>query len=443
MTDEGVGRRIRELRQEQGLLQAALVKPGLLSAGYLSLIESGRRRPSPEVLRYLAEQLGTTPDHLATGRQPDLWQETERRLAFAELALQHATAEDALREFEAVTRSGPPPFHARAELGRARALELLGRTEQAITAYEALWKAAEPGTALWAERATDVLRCSRDLGDYGYAADLGERAMATFEDLGVEWSDSAVRLGVTLAGVYIHRSDLVRAAHLLRRLIEISDGTGSPLARGSAYWNAAVTAHYQGRGADAKAFADRALALFGETDHQRNLAVLRTFYGELLLDGEPADPGQAREFLLDAHDRLTQLGSPAEISECETYLARAAVQLGDLDEALRWAQAARSRLTADAAPVAEAEALIALGMVHLAANDPAQAFAALDEGERALAHAAPGRSVVNLWNRMGSLHEERGDTTAALRSYRQGLTAAGYRQPSRPLTRSDVTASAG
>ncbi|WP_431916425.1 helix-turn-helix domain-containing protein [Nonomuraea jabiensis] len=435
MTDEAVGKRIRELRQEQRLSQAELVKPGLLSAGYLSLIESGRRRPSPEVLRYLAERLGTTPDHLATGRQPDLWQETERRLSFAELALEHATAEAALSEFEEISRSGPPPYHPRAELGRARALELLGRTEQAFAAYEALWKAAEPGTALWAERATDLLRCSRDLGDYGYAADLGERAMATFEDLGVEWSDSSVRLGVTLAGVYIHRGDLVRAARLLRRLIEISDSTGSPLARGSAYWNAAVTAHYQGRGADAKAFADRALALFGETDHQRNLAVLRTFYGELLLDGEPADPGQAREFLLDAHERLTQLASPAEISECETYLARAAVRLGDLDEALRWAQAARSRLTADAAPTAEAEAAIALGMVHLAADDARQAAAALAEGERVLERATPGRAVVSLWNRLADLHEERGDTTAALRAYRQAMTAAGYRQPSHPLTR--------
>ncbi|MGW0810289.1 hypothetical protein [Nonomuraea sp. NPDC002799] len=113
-------------------------------------------------------------------------------------------------------------------------------------------------------------------------------------------------------------------------------------------------------------------------------------------------------FLLDAHDRLTQLASPAEISECETYLARAAVQLVDLDEALRWALAARSRLTADAAPVAEAEALIALGMVHLAANDSAQAVAALTDGERALDRATPGHAVVTLWNRLGNLHEERG-----------------------------------
>ncbi|WP_433437172.1 helix-turn-helix domain-containing protein [Nonomuraea sp. CA-141351] len=433
MIDDGVGQRIRELRQEQGRSQAELVKPGLLSAGYLSLIESGRRRPSPEVLRHLAEQLGTTPDHLATGRQPDLWQETERRLAFAELALHHATAEDALSEFEEVKQTAPPPFHTRAELGRAQALELLGRAEQAFAAYEALWKATEPGTALWAERATDMLRCSRELGDYGYAADLGERAMATFEDLGMEWSDSAVRLGVTLAGVYIHRGDLVRAARLLRRLIDISDSTGSPLARGSAYWNAAVTAHYQGRGADAKAFADRALALFGETDHQRNLAVLRTFYGEMLLDGEPAEPRQALQFLLDAHERLTQLASPAEISECETNLARASVQLGDLDEALRWAQAARSRLTADAAPVARAEALIALGMVHIAMNDQPQAAAVLAEGEHALQRAASGHGAVILWSRLGSLHEERGDITGALRAYRQAVKVAGYHQPTHLL----------
>ncbi|MBT2224357.1 helix-turn-helix transcriptional regulator [Nonomuraea sp. NEAU-A123] len=434
MADGDIGNRIRELRRKRRLSQADLVKPGLLSASYLSLIESGQRRPSSEVLRHLAELLDTTPEHLLTGRHPASWQETERRLAFAELALHNSSPQDALSEFEAVLDEGPPPLHPRARLGRARALELLGRTEEALNAYEALWKAAESGTGEWAERATDVLRCSRDAGDFSYACDLGERAMAAFEELGLPWSDEVVRLGVSLAGVYIVRDDLTRASRLLQRLIEVSDDMGSPLARGSAYWNAAIVAHHRARDADAKALADRALALFGETDHHRNLAVLRHTYGSLLLETKDAEPVKAREILLDAHDRLTSVGGPVELRECEVSLSRAATQLGEPEEALRWAQAARSRIASGTSRAGEAQALITLGLAQITADHRDDGIATLAQGEHALEQATPGRAAVDLWNRLAVHYEQRGDAAAALRAYRQAMKAAGYRLPATERT---------
>ncbi|MFI7702485.1 hypothetical protein [Nonomuraea sp. NPDC049480] len=97
----------------------------------------------------------------------------------------------------------------------------------------------------------------------------------------------------------------------MQRLISISDTLGSPLAaRASACWNAAVTAYRHGRSADALVLAERALALFGETDHARDLAMLRAGYGLVLLDGDPAEPERAHEILLDARHRFTRLGTP-------------------------------------------------------------------------------------------------------------------------------------
>lgn len=53
------GRRLRDLRLEKGLTQAALAGDGL-STGYLSRLESGGRPPTPRVLNYLVHRLGVS-----------------------------------------------------------------------------------------------------------------------------------------------------------------------------------------------------------------------------------------------------------------------------------------------------------------------------------------------------------------------------------------------
>ncbi|WP_432194840.1 helix-turn-helix domain-containing protein [Streptomyces sp. bgisy027] len=58
-TQPAFGRRMRELRLRAGMSQAELAAPGL-SASYVSLLESGKREPSPEVVAVLAEKLGVT-----------------------------------------------------------------------------------------------------------------------------------------------------------------------------------------------------------------------------------------------------------------------------------------------------------------------------------------------------------------------------------------------
>ena len=52
-----IGDRVRQLRTSKGLSQQALTGDGI-SAGYVSLIESGKRTPSPEVAAKLAQRLG-------------------------------------------------------------------------------------------------------------------------------------------------------------------------------------------------------------------------------------------------------------------------------------------------------------------------------------------------------------------------------------------------
>lgn len=59
--------RLKHLREARGIQQLDLAEQLNISAGNLSLIESGRRRPSPAVAQKMAEILSTESCQLEVG----------------------------------------------------------------------------------------------------------------------------------------------------------------------------------------------------------------------------------------------------------------------------------------------------------------------------------------------------------------------------------------
>src|SRR5438128_6124165 len=70
---EGVGARLKRLRNERGLSQRDLSSPGV-SYAYISRIEADVREPSVKALRKLAAKLGVTLEQLETGQTTPLEQ---------------------------------------------------------------------------------------------------------------------------------------------------------------------------------------------------------------------------------------------------------------------------------------------------------------------------------------------------------------------------------
>src|ERR687887_851694 len=138
-----VGDRVRNLRLTKRLSQAQLAGHDL-SDSYISLIESGKRTPTPAVLRLLAERLGCTAEYLADGIEPEQRTHLEVRGRFADLSLLSGDLEGALKGFdEVIARSDSAGLTTRAKWGRARTLEELGRIEEAILAFEEIREAME------------------------------------------------------------------------------------------------------------------------------------------------------------------------------------------------------------------------------------------------------------------------------------------------------------
>src|SRR5947209_12226166 len=78
--------RLKALRRGAGLSQTELAGDGI-SPSYVSLLESGRRTPSPAVAALLAAKLGCSASQLLDGEPSERERGLQLELAYAELTL--------------------------------------------------------------------------------------------------------------------------------------------------------------------------------------------------------------------------------------------------------------------------------------------------------------------------------------------------------------------
>src|SRR5207249_1097185 len=148
------------------------------TVSYVSLIESGRRRPSAKAIEHLSRRLSVTARFLATGIPEGVEESLRYQTEQARLTLREGRAEDAERAIRVVlARSGEYGLTeletlATAELGGI--LVQSGRVREGIDAYE---EALQREGLTERERAMAVAalgRAYRAVGDLTYAVELVE-----------------------------------------------------------------------------------------------------------------------------------------------------------------------------------------------------------------------------------------------------------------------------
>ncbi|MFC5185894.1 helix-turn-helix domain-containing protein [Actinomadura harenae] len=459
-----VGERVRNLRLTRRLSQAQLAGHDL-SDSYISLIESGKRTPTPTVLRMLAERLGCTPEYLAEGVEPEQRAHLEVRERHAHLALLAGDPRGAASVFEdVIKRSDDPDLTARAREGQARALERLGRIDDAIALFEELREQAErdPGRTSWLPPVISLARCYHAVGDLGQAIALGERTLTRLDELGLTRGHERIEVGRMLLLAYVDRSEFERAHALGRTLLAAEEagrsGDGDTLS--ACYQRASVTALDQNAIGDSLYFADQALAVRGEGTRPRALARLDLAAAKALLRGVPAFTAETpvRESMplgaspAAAEEALRLLKGAedlegAEITERTVETARALVILGQpaqaishLEEFLETGMALavpdEDVLTAlgplpDTDSVARthkvAQARLVLARARVAQRDPKAALVVLRAASTQLTSLPASRASARLLHELGDLFQFAGDTHAATTAYRRALEAVGLR----------------
>ncbi|GGM65425.1 hypothetical protein GCM10010106_09280 [Thermopolyspora flexuosa] len=423
-----VGQRIKAIRRQRGMSQAQLAHPEL-SDSYVSLIESGKRTPTPAVLELLAAKLQCSLTYLLNGVTAEEMEELELRLRYAKLALENGEVEEARTRFAELRAdpklAGLARLRLDTEYGYALALEACGDVAEAIEIHERLLESTEE--ELTEERRVAIslalCRCYRDLGDLSAAVRIGERTLGRPDE--VAWNDGLVELGATLLMAYIERGDLLRARQFSGELLTAADRLGTPRAIVAACWNAAILAEQTRRGDEALALAERALAIHSENGDPRNLARVRGAYAGLLLRVRPEQAETARDLLLRVKRELTESSaSRNDRALCDVELARAELALGNNEKAAEYAKAALEALTESARGM-RAEARLMLGHAYMGLGREEDAAAELAAAAEWLDKAPVSRSNTRSWVVAAAALERLDDVEASTTAYQRALAGAG------------------
>lgn len=402
----------------------------------MSLIESDRRTPTPEVVKLLAARLGVPPAELIGHEGPDIGE----KLLLADAALATGKPVDAVDILGPVVPALPDQRLLsdaqafRAGVVCATALERTGRLDAATAAYERLRALAEgaPARLPWLPVVVSLVRCYRESGDLGRAVDLGEAAVRRYRELGLEGLDGHSALVSTLAGVYSERGDHLRAKTILDELVAHTERVGGPDERGYAYWNAAVNAAERGQVGEGMRLADRAAALLAEGEDSRSVARLQVTRAWLLLAEEEPKAAEARRILRAALPAVRQHSGALSVASAETELARCELLLGRPDVARRLAQSALKRLAPEHR-LERARALAALGAALVAAGETSAGVTELQAAAEQLAGVESRRQAAVVWRQLSGIFRALGDASMALAAADRAMDAAG-------LTHEPVTA---
>lgn len=425
-----LGRRLRSIRVARGLTQGEVVGD-TMSVAYLSRLETGARKPTVKALSALATRLDVTIDSLLAaepGQDPD---EVRLALDYAELALESGEPAEAAQHLDAALRRvndvAGTGMRERARLLHARSLEASGREDDAIIELETLLDDSTVSGVSRIRAGIALSRIHRETGDLGRAITCGEDVLSQLRTAGLDASDEAVQLSVTVAAAYFERGDTAHAVRLCAKAITQAETLDSPRARASAYWNASVMQANRGDIAAAVPLAERALALLSEGQDARNLARLRTEVGRLQLELDPPAVDEARENLTQAVSEMEwSSASPTDRAWTLLGLARAAYLSGELEQA-RDLIGEVEVTSGGHAPLAEAEALTLAGRTCAAEGRMDEAADFYQQAVLRLSAIGADKAAAQSWFDLAALLESVDLAEAARDAYRRAAASTGLR----------------
>jgi transcriptional regulator with XRE-family HTH domain len=426
------GERLRQLRREARLSQGELAGEGL-SASYISLLESGKRSPSREVVHTLAARLGCSSTQLEEGKPSEREQRIALEMAYAKLAMEHGESADAVVRLENLLREDGLTAHVRDEAtfllgtGHERASDLT----RAVTTLQPLYaRALEGRTHISACLVGMVLSyCYQRLGDLNHSARVGEESLQAAQRLGLGGTDEYFRLAATVMFTYVSLGDFVYARTWAQDFIAEAEAAGDAAGQAALYWNSAMVAELEGRVDEALHLCERALARMGELENHRDYARLRQLMAEMLL-ADSVDLVRANDLLERCFDDLHDLGGREDLGRWNVAKATAFLHEGDLSGAEGRARRA-VELLVDEEPIEHVRALLVLSDALVAQGRIEDSTELRHEVFRRLAGLDRARLHALVWRELGERLADHGEFVLAREAFGNALDCAGVRDRSR------------
>ncbi|MGW3360523.1 helix-turn-helix domain-containing protein [Streptomyces bungoensis] len=322
------GRRLKQLRAERGLSQAALAGDGM-STGYLSRLESGARQPTARAVEYLAAQLGVK---VVAFEEPGATDSLAQALAIA-------TSDHSDEAVEALERSlstdgGQDPLVrwqalwlvAQWHRGHNRHARERDHLEELVAVGDTLGL-----PALRARGLTQLARCLRACGEITLAVETARTAHQLARDNDLTVQDVAGSL-LALVSAEAEAGRLTDArAHADELTALTCDRSDSLWAE--ARWTAAAVRVRQGDLEAAQTLLEEALDRFSSAEDLTLWTRLRVAAARLHLLKAPPELDAAEQYVEQTEAGLAFLGIPALEQEVLSLRADIAFQAGRFADA--------------------------------------------------------------------------------------------------------------
>jgi transcriptional regulator with XRE-family HTH domain len=412
-----VGERLLSARKSAGLSQRDLAFPGC-TAAYISRIETGRRVPSLQILRVLAQRLDTTADYLATGDDAP-----GDPLFDAELAARTGDLAEARQLYEAARAAGGAEVAARVDAALGRLAYDEGANEDAVAYLErAIAAAALPAPER--DGACDLLgRALALLARFEEALAVFEGALTQARAEGDQ--AAAIRFSVLLANTLIDRGNASGAEEVLAGVLEPARASRDPVIVSQLYWSQARLHASQGRSDLATRYARMAHATLEATEH--SLYAARALVLLAHLENDRGRPEAALDLVEDGQTPIAASGNRCEEGMLLLEKARALAALGRHEEAAGIALGAIPRFE-HAHPTSAGRGYAIAAQILGELGDQPRALELYELAAETI--PVSDRHLVEVYRAMAAIHEGEGRTDDAMQCLKLALDARGAPAPS-------------
>jgi transcriptional regulator with XRE-family HTH domain len=328
-----IGERVRSLRRSAGLSQEELAG-GRFSKEYVSQIERGKTRPTPETLEWIAGRLDTDREFLEYGISRADAEKIERALVDAEHLLEAGRYDEALPAFRGLRDlAGPvasPPLAMRLLRGEAWASVRSGELDAAMALLEEAAALAVTAGFTDVDRAEIVFQ----VGVVRYSESKIAEAIVLLDEALViaESSDlpsDRLRSDVFHWRARSHRRnrDWVAAQDDIERALELAEACADDRRAADALFQASLVAQREGRWILARTYAERSRAFFDALGDRATVArLLNNLAGLSHLLG---DDDQAVTLLEEAFGMFVDLDLEVDAGYVCSSLAAIQLDRGD------------------------------------------------------------------------------------------------------------------
>ena len=423
-----LGERLRQLRVASGLTQTELAGERF-SKEYVSQIELGKTRPTPDTIGWLAARLGADESFLANGVASEQRDRVEAALARAEgLAESHRYA-DALEHFVAarpdVLATGSPGLEARLLAGEAWARLQEGELRESLDLLARARTIVEGEAFSDLDRADVVFRlgvCRYKLSSVATALGLLSEALALADRSGLPCD--ALRSDVLSwrSRCYRRQRDFEAAREDAEHALELAQSLGDQRAVADAYFQASLVAERMGQWVLSRSYAERGRALYEELNDRQGVGKLLNNLGGLNL--MLGNPEQAVDYLKDAFRVALEVDAMEDAAQASGSLAAVHLRLEQFERAETHARHALDLLGG------RVDWLHEIGPSQLVLGRALMEQGRLDEAEEMLrASDASSEQLSSVshraaaWVALGDLATRRGQEGEAARLYRNAAEA--------------------